>query len=142
MRASQSVVHTIGPRTKKALARCKLGTGQLVDVLRAVRNIRESIKKIIKGPTTQHLYWDIILFVAENNLSLREVVISDIHGIGGNSKSTVVSAVKRLEKYKLLEIEKNTHDKRRKKVFITDIILSKLVYLFDNYHSNLKKIGG
>lgn len=142
MRASQSVVHAIGPRTKKALARCKLGAIELADVLYAVRDIRESIKKIIKGPTTQHLYWDIILFIAENNLSLREVVISDIHAIGGNSKSTVTSAVKRLEKYKLLEIEKNIHDKRRKNVFITDIILSKLVYLFNNYHNNLKKIGG
>lgn len=140
MRSPRPVAPPLGPNVRKVLKSCHLDAKQFSDLFSSVRNIRVKVAKIIKGPTTQHLYWDIILLVAENNLISREVSVSDIYTIGGNSKSTVVSAIKKLEGFKLLEIQSNIHDKRRKSVHVNDLILSKIINIFEEQALDVKKI--
>lgn len=140
MRSRRPSVRPFGPNVRKILKSCHLDAKQFSDLFSCVRKIRGTVGKIFKGPTTQHLSWDIILFVAENNLISRVVSVSDIYTVGGKSKSTVVSAIKQLEEFKLLEIQSNVQDKRRKSVHVNDLLLSKIIKEFDAYALDVKKI--
>ena len=140
MGSSQAIARPFGPNVRKILKSSHLDVKQFSDLFSGIRKIRANVGKIFKGPTTQHLYWDIILFVAENNLIAREVSVSDIYTLGEKSKSTIVSAIKQLEETKLLEIQSNIQDKRRKKVYVNDLVLSKIIKIFEEHALDVKNI--
>ena len=98
----QPNAQAFGPNVTNILKSSHLDAKQFSDLFSGVRQIRGKVGNIFKGPTTQHLYWDIILFVAENNLISREVSASDIYALGEKSKSTVINAIKQLKETKLL----------------------------------------
>lgn len=129
-----------GPKAAAALKSCRLTAGQLRCVFKLVRKIRKKIETLVPCPKTQNLNWSILLYVAENHLSEREVTKSDIYNIHGASKSTVVSAMNAMEKQGHLKFKKSVDDKRRTTVALDDALFARIIREFSTHAFDIKSL--
>ena len=130
----------MGPQAAAALKSCRLTPGQLRGVFKLVLETRIKIATLVPGPKTQHLNWNILLYVAENHLSERELSKSDIYNLHGASKSTVVSAMNTMAKRGHFKFSKSFDDKRRTAVVLDDALFARIIREFSTYAIDIKNI--